>query len=302
MKKIILQVLSLLVVFIITGCKSSFEYDYVTVENMEVFTLQYRVIEDVDSNYLSLDIYTDSSFINKPVIMYVHGGGLKKGDKTNAAAYLAKSNYFVSNDYVYVSINYRLSPEVVSPSHIEDVANAFMYIYENISNYGGDPTQIFIMGHSAGAYLVSLLATNEIYIEQAGGNLSMIEGVISLDTWTYMSIQGWQQEELSDDPLERIEAIPGNHVDVDKSIPPFLIFYRDGRKESAVEADQLAFVNLLTEKGYHAAAILCVGDSHLRVNQEVGTIDDQKTEIIMEYLDNPLNINSIAETYQFKAN
>jgi len=74
------------------------------------------------------------------------------------------------------------------------------------------------MGHSAGAYLVSLLATNEIYIEQAGGSLSMIKGVISLDTWTYMSIQGWQQEELSDDPLERIEAIPGNHVDVDKCI------------------------------------------------------------------------------------
>ena len=152
------------------------------------------------------------------------------------------------------------------------------------------------------AYLVSLLATNEIYIEQAGGSLSMIKGVISLDTWTYMSIQGWQQEELSDDPLERIEAIPGNHVDVDKSIPPFLIFYRDGRKESAVEAVQLAFVNLLTEKGYYAAAILCVGDSHLRVNQEVGTIDDQKTEIIMEFLDNPLIINSIAEMYQFKTN
>jgi hypothetical protein len=302
MKKIKLLVLPILALFIISGCRSSFEYDYVEAENMDVFTLQYRVIEDVDSNYLSLDIYTNSTLINKPVIMYVHGGGLKNGDKTNATAYLAKSNYFVSNDYVYVSINYRLSPAVVSPSHIEDVASAFMFIYENISNYGGNPNHIFIMGHSAGAYLVSLLATNERYIEQVGGSLSMIKGVISLDTWTYMSIQGWQQEEISIDPLERIEAIPGNHVEVNKSIPPFLIFYRDGRKASVVEAIQLAFVNLLTEKGYYAAAILCVGDSHLRVNQEVGTKDDLKTEIIMEFLDNPLLVNLIAENYQFKAN
>ena len=302
MKKIKLLVLPILALFIISGCRSSFEYDYVVAENMDIFTLQYRVIEDVDSNYLSLDIYTNSTLINKPVIMYVHGGGLKNGDKTNAAAYLAKSNYFVSNDFVYVSINYRLSPAVVSPSHIEDVASAIMFIYENISNYGGNPNHIFIMGHSAGAYLVSLLATNESYIEQVGGSLSMIKGVISLDTWTYMSIQSWQQEKISIDPLERIEAIPGNHVEVNKSIPPFLIFYRDGRKASVVEAIQLAFVNLLTEKGYYAAAILCVGDSHLRVNQEVGTKDDLKTEIIMEFLDNPLLVNLIAENYQFKAN
>lgn len=294
-------ILLLLISVLMTGC-TSFQYNYVEVENIKVFTLQYKQIQDVDSNLLSLDIYTDSSFTDKPVVMYVHGGALKNGDKTNNASYLAKAPHFVSNECVYVSINYRLSPDVQSPSHIEDVADAFLFIYSHILDYGGDPNKIFIMGHSAGAYLVSLLATNEKYLENAGGNLNMIKGVISLDTWTYMSVQRWQQNTLSKEPEERADAIPGNHIEMDKGIPPFLIFYRDGRKESAVETDQLAFINLLLEIGIPAAAILCVGDDHLEVNQEVGTIDDQKTEIIMEFLLNPSLIGLIAENFGFKAN
>jgi len=306
-KKIIVRVIVFLIIiggvggYYIWGQSGGYDYHYVEAVGMEKVTLQYKQIEDVAPNLLSLDVYTDPAFTDKPVIFYVHGGGLKNGDKTNYAAYLAKSNYFVSRGYVYISINYRLSPEVVSPAHIADVADAFMFIYNNISRYGGDNHQIYIMGHSAGAYLVSLLATNEEYIENAGGSLLLIKGVISLDTWTYMSVQSWQESELSKDPLERFEAIPANHVSAGKGIPPFLIFYRDGRKDAAVQADQLGFIDLIDDNQIAAAAILCEDDSHLLVNQEIGTIGDQKTEIIMEFLVNPNNTLSIAEDYGFIA-
>ncbi|MDY0000662.1 MAG: hypothetical protein RBU30_05150 [Polyangia bacterium] len=67
------------------------------------------------------------------------------------------------------------------------------------------------------------------------------------------------------------------------------------------ETDQLGFVALLDDNQIAAAAILCAGDDHLRVNQEVGTIDDQKTEIIMEYLLDPGSVNEIAGRYDFTA-
>ncbi len=290
--------ITIVLVVLTSGCRRlEFNYDYVEAENIEKITIQYKHIEGVHPNLLSLDIYTDPAFEDMPVILYVHGGGLKNGDKTNSAAYLAKSDHFIRNGYVYISVNYRLSPDVLSPAHIEDIADAFMHIYNNISEYGGDHNQIFIMGHSAGAYLVSLLATNENYIENAGGNLLMIKGVISLDTWTYMSVESWQEEVLSDNPIERFEAVPANHVSGNKGIPPFLIFYRDGRKDAAVQEDQISFVKLLNDNQIAASVILCKGDSHNRVTQEVGTTGDQKTEIIMEFLLDPGNVETIAENY-----
>lgn len=276
--------------------------EIVDVDNMQVETLQYKEIPGVDPNLLSLDVYYDPAFADRPVMFYIHGGGLKNGDKTNDAAYRAKAPHFVSNEYVYVSINYRLSPDVLSPAHIEDVADAFVYVQDNIAHYGGDPSQMFVMGHSAGAYLASLLATNEKYIEGAGGDLSMIQGVVSLDTWTYMSVQSWQQEELSKDPSERFDAVPANHVETGKGIPPFLIFYRDGRSSSAIDRDQTAFTDLLLANGVPAAAVLGVDDDHIELNREIGTVGDQKTAVIMEFLANPMGVEDFYGVEDFFPN
>lgn len=280
--------------------------NHVEVPTMVVTTLQYKNVAGVDPNYLSMDVYSDPAFVTgglaeRPVMIYIHGGGLKNGDRLDAASYVAKAPHFVSNDYVYVSLNYRLSPSVVSPSHIEDVADAVMYVHDNIAQYGGDPDQIYVMGHSAGAYLASLLATNEKYIEGAGGDLSMIKAVVSLDTWTYLSVAGWQQEELSEDPAERFDAVPANHVDGGKAIPPFLIFYRDHRSQAAVAQDQTAFVELLQDNGIPGAAVRGLGDDHIALNREIGTIGDQKTAIIMEFLADPTQVTSIAARYGFTA-
>ena len=260
---------------VIVGRRHS-QYDFHVAENMELFSSQYKEVQGADANRLSLDIYTNPDFESKPVIIYVHGGALRTGNKANDASYLAKSNYFVSNKYIYVSINYRLSPDVVFPTHIEDVADAFMYVYENIVNYGGNPDEIYIMGHSAGAYLVSLLATNEKYLENAGGNLTMIKGVISLDTGAYISILRGQEEIMPSEPLKRFNAVPGNHVEEDKGIPPFLILYSDQRQKSAVESVQLGFTSLLLENAISAAAIECTGCSHASVNRDIGQIEDKK--------------------------
>lgn len=53
------------------------------------------------------------------------------------------------------------------PKHITDLANALKWTVENVAEYGGDPTQIHVMGYSAGAHLASLLSTNTSYTEMA---------------------------------------------------------------------------------------------------------------------------------------
>jgi len=66
------------------------------------------------------------------------------------------------------------------PDHIEDVALAFKWVKENISRYGGDPERIFLMGHSAGGQLISLLALQPKYLQQHKISYNCIKGVIGL--------------------------------------------------------------------------------------------------------------------------
>jgi predicted phage tail protein len=156
----------------------------------------YSTISGVSSNLLSLDIYHFGTGLleNRPVVIYIHGGAWALGDKANIDS---KASFYNNLGYIFISINYRLSPSqiipyssfsasrVKHPNHIADCAAAIRWIYDNIGNYGGNQTKLVLSGHSAGAHLASLLATNQSYLSTAGVAISNIKGCISVDTEGY---------------------------------------------------------------------------------------------------------------------
>jgi acetyl esterase/lipase len=116
------------------------------------------------------------------VILFVPGGAWKQGDKDS---YKTLAETFVTfYNYTVVVTNYRLSNpsdgEAVHPDHVKDVASAFSWVMKNIENYHGDPNAVYLFGQSAGGHLVSLLATDVQYLEQAGYSPGNIRGVISM--------------------------------------------------------------------------------------------------------------------------
>jgi len=142
--------------------------------------LPYATIPGVNPNLLSLDVYAPATGQNHPVIVMVHGGGWQRGDKANANIATNKYRHFTQAGYVFVSINYRLSPAVKHPAHVQDVAKALAWVAKNINRYSGNPARIYLMGHSAGAHLAALVATDQRYLEAAGENLQLLKGVILL--------------------------------------------------------------------------------------------------------------------------
>ena len=62
--------------------------------------------------------------------------------------------------YAVVAVNYRLSPAVKCPAHVEDVAQAFAWTRKNIGKYGGDQDRIFVGGGSAGGHISLIAAHN----------------------------------------------------------------------------------------------------------------------------------------------
>jgi len=186
----------------------------------------------VDPDLLSLDIYTPASNGAHPVIVMIHGGSWRSGNKGSGAVTAPKPQFFTNNGFVFISINYRLSPAVIYPEQVEDVAAALAWVHQHIGAYGGDPWQLYVMGHSAGGQLAALVATDDRYLAIHDMKPSDLSGVILLDA-AGLDIPGTMSPSLSftyttafgNDPETWKEASPINYVAPDKGIPPFLVCY-----------------------------------------------------------------------------
>jgi acetyl esterase/lipase len=100
-----------------------------------------------------------------PVVFFVYGGGWDMGDRRY---FEFAGRALAAAGYVVVVIDYRLVPEVRYPAFLDDCAAAFTWTVENIAQYGGDPTRIALMGHSAGAYNALMLILGERYLPAMG--------------------------------------------------------------------------------------------------------------------------------------
>ncbi|MEO8224865.1 MAG: alpha/beta hydrolase [Gammaproteobacteria bacterium] len=126
-----------------------------------------------------LDIYVPDkpSVGSRPVIVFIHGGSWRTGSKDQ---YRFVGSGLAEKDYISVLPNYRLNPEVRFPVFVEDAALAVAWTLRNIDRYGGDPRRVYIMGHSAGAYIALLLTLDRSYLAAAGVSTDELRGAIGL--------------------------------------------------------------------------------------------------------------------------
>ncbi len=112
----------------------------------------------VYSDSQTMDIYIPNvtSAHPLPLVIYVHGGGMTSGDKSNINPNFL--NTIASSGYAVASINYRLAPHDKYPAQIQDVKCAIRYLRSNAQMYGVNGSEIFAFGTSAGGQLVTLAA------------------------------------------------------------------------------------------------------------------------------------------------
>jgi acetyl esterase len=112
-----------------------------------------------DHSRHKLDVYQPANVTGAPVLIYVHGGGYRSGDRdVDEYVYANVSTYFARHGLLAISATYRLAPEASWPSGAEDMRGVVAWVKANAEQYGGDPDQIFLMGHSAGATHVASYA------------------------------------------------------------------------------------------------------------------------------------------------
>ncbi|MFN3376380.1 MAG: alpha/beta hydrolase [Burkholderiaceae bacterium] len=130
-----------------------------------------------------MDIYrptTNPSGTRAPVIFMVHGGGWYTGDKAIGRVVDHKVARWVPRGLILVSVNYRLLPDTPVSQQVQDVAQALATAQQQAAQWGGDAGRFILMGHSAGAHLVSLINAQPALAQRLGAWPWL--GTVSLDS------------------------------------------------------------------------------------------------------------------------
>jgi acetyl esterase/lipase len=249
----------------------------------------------------------------RPVIFYVHGGGWTDGYADWYTDVLTPT-LVQEKGWVVVNVDYRLTSNQVyladtwCPSwdqcnllratksawyndNIADVAAAFDWTVAHIAEYGGDPENIYLFGHSAGGHLVSLLATHEAYATRR----PHMKGIISLSGLYNLNTVNPFAWPLFDqmfrgghtDTAALTEASPQTYVNPQAALPPFLLLYCQLDLPSLPE-QALAFQQALRAANQPVQTHYLPNYNHISEMIAIANPDALVTEAVIAYVEQPV--------------
>jgi acetyl esterase/lipase len=199
-----------------------------------------------------LDVYRPAGGEGHPVIVFFYGGGFSSGDR---GPYADLAEPFVKKGFVVVIPDYRLYPQVTYPEFVRDGAAAVRWTRDHVKDRGGDPARIAVIGHSAGAYIASMVALDPRWLAEAGapGAVKAFAG------FSGPYAMGPERRGFRDIFQGHADADPKLHVTA-ASPPSFLAA---GDADTLVQpAQSLALAKALHDKGAVAEAHVYPGLDH----------------------------------------
>lgn len=226
-----------------------------------------------------------------PLIVFVHGGGWAIGDKTQATG--AKAVHFNQRGWAFASVNYRLVPAATVEQQAADVARALAFLRTHAIERGIDSGRIVLIGHSSGAHLAALVASDPRYLAAAKVPMSAIRGVVLLDG------AGYDVARQMASPVNRVAAMytaafgadPARH----KRLSPiahaaapnaanWLLLAVAQRPDSTAQSNLLAAA--LVAAGSAARVVPVANSSHAMLNRQLGTDGDAATAAVDAFIAN----------------
>lgn len=221
-----------------------------------------------------------------PLVVFIHGGGWAFGSHDRVQA---KPAHFTGEGFAFASAGYRLLPDAPVESQAADVGAALQALRAEAGALGFDADRIVLMGHSAGAHLAALVATDPRY---AGDAFGAIRGVVLLDGAGYdvaaqmarrdLELPGLYQNAFGSDPERHASLSPITHVG-GGDVPDWLVLFVEERASSRAQSELLA--GQLVATGSRAEAVAISNTDHGRLNRELGTEEGaQQTQVVDAFL------------------
>jgi len=247
-----LGLLGLLSLLLVTGCERA----VLGFANRGVPPPQASAVFAPDLG-LALDIYRPLTATpgGAPVVVFFYGGSWQRGSRSQ---YRFVGRRLAENGILAIVADYRTWPQAGFPDFMDDAARAVHWTFDNAKSWGGDPSRVFVAGHSAGAQLAALVATDARYLRKYSLAPQRLAGVVGLSGPYDFDITGNLLEVFGPSTQwARAQAV--NFVDGDE--PPFLLIH--GSSDTVVETrDSIEMASLLQSKGGVAQLVLLPGGTH----------------------------------------
>ena len=240
----------------------------------------------------ALDLWVPQGGKPAPLVLFVHGGGWKRGSKDNASS-RAMPGHMLGQGYAYASINYRLVPAATVEQQAADVAAALAYLLKRADELGIDRSRVVLTGHSAGAHLVALVGTDERYLKAAGLSFADIDGVMPNDGAGYdvptqiagagPMMKSTYAEAFGTDPARQKALSPITHTAAPNA-PAFLLLHvqrPDGVAQAKALAEALKRGGTPVEIGSFPGEGM---QGHAEINRRLGEPDYPATPVMDAWL------------------
>lgn len=201
-----------------------------------------------------------------PVIVWIHGGGWQRGDKSRCPAVP-----LTAKGFAVVAINYRFSQHAIFPAQIHDCKAAIRWLRGNAAKYGLDADHIGVGGGSAGGHLVALLGTTAGVkeFEGPGGNEDQSSRVQAVVDWygpsDFLTVgpKETRTRLIGGDALTHREAaVKASPITyVSKDAAPFLIIHGDNDKTVPISQSE-ALAEALKKAGAEVTFVTVKGAGH----------------------------------------
>lgn len=232
------------------------EIQYETRKDIQYYNDSVNQSDDYINERCVLDVYLPKNSTGYATVVWFHGGGMKYGKKEIPEALKEKG-------ICVVGVNYRLYPRVSAPAYIEDAAAAVAWAFNNIEDYGGDSSLVFVSGHSAGGYLTSMVGLDKSWLSHFGVDADRIAGLIPFSghAVTHMTVR----EEMGIPKTQAIvdKLAPLYHVRPDA--PPLLLITGDRTMEMLGRYEENAYFMRMMKVAGHQQTVLYELDGYNHV-------------------------------------
>ncbi|KAF5588570.1 alpha beta hydrolase fold-3 [Fusarium pseudocircinatum] len=228
-----------------------------------------------------------------PVIVYVHGGSWTIGTYLDSTG-SKKVKYLNDLGYAFASINYTLIPKITVKEQVQEIADSVAYLIKHSGELNIDPERVVLMGHSSGAHVVTLLATDPTYAQKADFDISVFKGVIALDGSNYNALAEFSDSTgsiiknmikgLSEDP-EKLQDMSPTHHAAAPNAGAFLLLHVQ-RKGGIRQAAELAVA--LKAAGTSVELHVFEGEGfegHVQMLLRLGDVSYPATGVMKEWLE-----------------
>lgn len=168
------------------------------------------------------------------VMVFLHGGGFRLGSPGPVAHY---GRPILEHGGIFISLGYRLVPDLLFPDQVEDVELGLALAREFVADHGGDPYQLYLSGHSAGATLAAFASLRPRTPEtEALNGLVLVSGRYERDL--DRGIDNPQSRYFVSDLTTEIDQVPPHTIVVcgDRDLPHCLPQAK--AITAAIEADE----------------------------------------------------------------